>query len=64
MKQVISTATAFLAALLLPTSSKAGTRLTEINVLSDSFNPSIQTILERDSIVGMEVLANGDTVYR
>lgn len=64
MKQVITIATAFLAALLLPTSSKAGTRLTEINVLSDSFNPSIQTILERDSIVGMEVLANGDTVYR
>lgn len=64
MKQFITTITVLFVALLFPNNSKANTCHTGANGLFDKFNPAVQTHLETDSVVEVEALSDGDTIYR
>ena len=64
MKQFITTITVLFVALLFPNNGKANTCHTGANGLFDKSNPAVQTHLETDSVVEVEALADGDTIYR
>ena len=64
MKQFITTITVLFVALLFPNNGKANACHTAANGLFNKFNPAVQTHLETDSVVEVEALADGDTIYR
>ena len=64
MKQFITTITVLFVALLFPNNGKANACHTTANGLFNKFNPAVQTHLETDSVVEVEALADGDTIYR